>query len=197
MPSITTTTSSAPSPFFSSSRYDLVSSAFRPFKSNARNEFRQVAGGLEPFHSLHSTHLFVHWLSSLPIRKYLSSDLLLVVWAVNGLPAGLKGFLQWSLTALEAVPEEKVNLEYLMWQLEMWRSIFSSTKVVEYARKNGWNQQGTTITDWFWNSGGASKAAVQNLAQGYWGRLSGTAGMYSSSRSGSYFHFVSLDGLLL
>jgi len=120
--------------------------------------------------------LFVFWLASLPVRQSLSSDLLLVAWAVQGLPAGLQSFLQWSL-ALDNVGEEGLNLEYLLWQLEMWRSVFSSTIVVEYARKRGMKPE-TDIVDWFENGPDVNKNVALKAAQGYWDSFSGKKGMF-------------------
>jgi hypothetical protein len=48
--------------------------------------------------------------------------------------------------ALEKVSEERLKLEYLVWQLEMWRSVFSSTIIVEFARKRGMRPE-THIVD--------------------------------------------------
>jgi hypothetical protein len=118
------------------------------FKLDSQKEFCRN-DGVDPFTSIHSTHLFVRWLSSLPVHKFLSSDRLLVAWAVQGLPPGLKALLFWSLP-WENV-SERMNLEYLLWHLEMWRSVFSFKIVVEYARQKG-KTRGVHIAEWYANT---------------------------------------------
>jgi len=115
------------------------------------------------------------------VRQVLSSDLLLVAWAVKGLPTGLGKLLTWSLE-WEDVPEERINLEYLLWHLEMWRSVFSSMEVVEYARKKGKNRS-VHIAEWYANALGDDKKVALDAARGYWGRFSGKEGMYFSRSS--------------
>ncbi|KAF7510918.1 hypothetical protein GJ744_005748 [Endocarpon pusillum] len=163
-------TSSAPSSSPSQIGLALTALTFLQCASSQKG-FRNVSKGMDPFTSIHSIHLFVNWLASLPIRQTLPSDLLLVAWAIQGLPAGLRSFLAWSL-ALDNPPEERINLEYLTWHLEMWRSVFSSTIVVEFAGKRGKSQE-TPVEDWFANGPGRNKEWVRKEAQGYWDRFSG------------------------
>ena len=144
-------------------------------KVSSQREFCRL-GGVDPFNSIHSIHLFVRWLASLPVRQFLSSDLLLVAWAIRGFPAGLRTFLQWSL-ARENVPEERINLEYLLWHLEMWRSVFSSMEVVEKAREKG-KSPSIHIAEWYANAPGDDRKVALDAAQRYWNRFSGNTGLY-------------------
>lgn len=173
-PAQVTTTPSAPSS--SSAHISLALIALTFFQTaSSQKGFRNISGGLDPFTSIHSIHLFVTWLASLPVRQSLSSDLLLVAWAVQGLPPGLRSLLEWSL-AWEDIPEESLNLEYLLWHLEMWRSVFSSTIVVEFARKRGMRLE-PHIADWFANGPNVNKEMAQKAAQEYWHRFTGKKGM--------------------
>lgn len=174
--STSTIISSAPSS--SPSHISRALNAFKFFTSSSQVEFKRESGGLTPFHSILSIHLFVHWLSSLPDRKILSSDLFLVAWAVKGLPAGLGCFLQLSL-GWEKVPEERINLEYLLWHLEMWRSVFSSTILVEHARKKA-KEPSIDIVDWYARAVLADRNVALRAAGRYWHRFSGRGGMYFS-----------------
>lgn len=148
--------------------------ALASIKNKSESVYFAVEWAIDPFGSIQGIHMFTRWLEDHQIRKYLCSDLLLVAWAIQGLPAGLRSFLVWSLANLEPeVEDKKINLDYLTWQLEMWRSVFSSTKAVEYARKNG----GTVkyIIDWYGGSMG-HKEQVQAQARRYWDRFSGMKG---------------------
>jgi hypothetical protein len=179
-------------PSSSSAHISLALSVLTFLKSSSQKEFCRIGGAIDPFTSIHSIHLFVRWLSSLPMLEHLSSDLLLVAWAVKGLPAGLKSFLEWSL-GLEGAPKERINLEYLVWHLEMWRSVFSSKIVVEDARQRG-KGQGVHIADWYANAPALGRVLIYGEAQRYWDRLSGKSGMCFSRCSCFDSDYLSLLG---
>jgi hypothetical protein len=159
---------------------NLALNALTFFNLSSTREFCKL-GGIDPFTSIHSIHMFVHWLSSLPVRQVLSSDLLLVGWAVKGFPIGLRTFLQFSL-GWEKLPQEKITLEYLLWHLEMWRSVFSSTIVVEYARQRG-KIPSMDVAEWYANAISKDRMKAQEAARGYWDCFSGKNGMYSCRSS--------------
>jgi hypothetical protein len=150
------------------------------FKRNSQKEFCRI-DGVDPFTSIHSIHLFVRWLSSLPVHRFLSSDRLLVAWTVQGLLPGLKAFLFWSL-AWENVSEERMKLEYLLWHLEMWRSIFSLKIVAEFARQKG-KSRGVHIAEWYANTISENREELLKAAIGFWDRFSGKSGMHLSQSS--------------
>jgi hypothetical protein len=79
--------------------------------------------------------------------------------------------------AWEGVSGERMNLEYLCWHLEMWRSVFLSPKAVEYARKMGRCPE-THIADWYASTRRQDMKVALELAQEYWRIFSGAAGMY-------------------
>lgn len=99
-----------------------------------------------------------------------------MAWAVKGMSPGLRVFLRYSL-GFDRVPDERINLEYLCWHLEMWREIFSLVRVVEYAREKGKDRE-TYIVDWY-ADGKGDKDNVRRFAREYWNSFSGKEGKRS------------------